>query len=168
MQIIPQSIFLLIFLASKTVVGQDLSQGAVIKIVRLAFEQNKLPNELVPRLDSISELSFPDPMIIIKSDPKLKLIREYDQTDNKKKVMIWAGEDLFLYNILYCMTPVETSVKKNKATIKYRTTPLFGRRPGVTYKCFKGEIKAAFDGTSWTIVKSQFVEDDCLWISGEK
>lgn len=66
------------------------------------------------------------------------------------------------------MTPVETSVKKNKATIKYRTTPLFGRRSGVTYKCFEGEIKAAFDGTSWTIVKSRFAEDDCLWISEEK
>ena len=138
--------------------GQKLDQKDLVELVKLAFKQHRLPSELVPKLDTLFKQSLPDPFIVIKSDGKFGIKRQYD--DKPDKVMVWEAEDIFLYNITYWLTLLETSRKKDKALIRYETTT-YGKRPGVITKCYRGEIKGKFDGEKWILLKSKFTQADC-------
>jgi len=138
--------------------GQTLDQKDVVEVVKLALKQNKLPNELVPKLDTLFSRSLPDSFVVIKSDEKLGIKRRYD--DKPDKVMVWAGEDIFLYNIPYWLTLLEASRKKDKAVIRYETTT-YGKRQGVATTCYIGEIQGKFDGEKWILRKSKFTQADC-------
>lgn len=144
--------------------GQTLHQKDLVAVVKLAFKQNKLPNELVSELDSLFKRSFPDPFIVIKADEKFGIKREYD--DEPDKVMVWGGEDIFLYNIPYWLTLIEVSRKNDKALIRYKATT-YGIRQGVINKCYSGEIKGKFDREKWVLVRSEFNQADCSFKSLE-
>lgn len=138
--------------------GQTLDQKDLVEVVRLAFKKNELPTELIPKLDTIFKRSLPDTFIVIKSAEKFGINRQYD--DKLDKVMVWDGEDIFLYNIPYWLTLLETSRKKDKALIRYETTT-YGKRQGVVTKCYTGQIKGTFDGEKWILLKSKFTQTDC-------
>jgi hypothetical protein len=154
--------FILIFtiLVSSKTIGQTLNQGDLMEIVRLAYEQDKLPRELVCNLDTVFNRSFPDPFIVIKSDKNKGIVRQYGNLGEVEKIMVWNNEDIFLYNITYWITPLETSRKRDFAYIRYERTT-YGQRHGITAKCYKGEIKGKFNGENWKLLKSKFVGSDC-------
>jgi hypothetical protein len=155
-------------LLSTNAIGQSLNQNDLVEIFKLAFKQNKLPSELVPKLDKLFQGSVPEQFIVIKADQKFAIKRNYD--DNADTVMVWAAEEIFLYDIPYWVTLLESSRKKDKALIKYETTT-FGTRPGAVTTCYKGEIKSSFNRNKWTLLKSKFTEADCNfrhWSGEEK
>lgn len=138
--------------------GQTLDQKDLVEVVKLAFKKNELPNELIPKLDTVFRQSLPNPFIVIKSDEKFGIKRQYD--DKPDNVMVWDGEEIFLYNIPYWLTLLETSRKKDKALIRYETTT-YGKRQGVSTTCYTGEIKGKFDGQKWILINSKFTQSDC-------
>jgi hypothetical protein len=154
-------LFCIAFLVTTSLSAQTLTQRDLTDILRLAFVESKLPKELVPEFDTRLRQEFPRPMIVVKADPNMGTELRYDDTTESHMIMFWYGEDLFLYHILYWLTPIETSRRKNKAVIKYETTTSFGRRPGIVYTCFEGELRARFVEGKWKLVKTKMSEKDC-------
>lgn len=103
-------LILVAFLISHPMMGQTLDQSDLVAVVRLAFDEGKLPVELVVKVDSSFYRDLPNPIIVIKSNEKMQITRQYGETDDN--VMIWDGEDIFLYNVSYWISLLESTKKK--------------------------------------------------------
>ena len=144
------------FLASNPAVGQTLLRSDLIEVVRLAFEESKLPIELTSKPGSSFHRELPDSFIIIKANKELNIERQYIDGN----VKVWEGEDIFLYNLFNWVDLIATTRRKDIARIRYKTNPL-GSKIGEKVRCYSGEIRGRLTGKGWILIKSKFDEIEC-------
>lgn len=140
--------------------GQTLNQKDLIELVKLAFKGHNLPSDIVPKVDTLTKKSLPERFVIIESNDKIGIKRQYD--DKPDIVMIWSGEEIFLHSVTYWMKLLKTTRKSDRALVKYETMADVPR-PEIPARCFNGEIRGRFNGKKWILRESSFTETDCTF-----
>ena len=141
--------------------GQNQLDKDTYSILRLALDNNKLPNDLVIQVDSITALMTGKKFITVRTTEENKLTTIYDESMKDIKIHFWAGEDMFLHNVNYFLKPDSIEIKRDRINISYKTVRPYRDPKNSNSQCYSGQLSGQRINGQWILKKSKFKTIDC-------
>lgn len=129
------------------------NENMVLQLVKEAVNTKKLPMEVVNMKDSTK---YPHKVVVIHGTKENGLKNGVYLKPDTVDYRIWAGEELFTYDV-YWMVP--TTIKAEKENASFNFVTKYGGTKQM--QCYAGTIKGRQQNGEWKLVSSSYKKVKC-------
>jgi hypothetical protein len=133
--------------------GQSPSEDAVLQLVKLAVEENKMPSEVINSKDSTNH---PSDLVAIQKTKENELGIGLSLVHNSIDYRICSAEELFTKNP-YWITPSHLMLTDSAFSFEFSTNYMSTTK----LKCYQGTIKGKKRKGQWVLLKCVYKESQC-------